>query len=81
MAQLAHYLVLSGVLFSIGTLGVFLRRNVITMLLSMLPIFVWTAVLKNPASPLSVGMSMFPPATPFLMLMRLALSPGIASRR
>src|SRR4051812_9249598 len=35
MAQLAHYLVLSGVLFSIGTLGVFLRRNVITMLLSI----------------------------------------------
>ncbi len=46
------------------------------MLLSMLPIFVWTAVLKNPASPLSVGMSLFPPATPFLMLMRLALSPA-----
>jgi ABC-2 type transport system permease protein len=46
------------------------------MLLSMFPIFVWTAVLKNPASPLSVGMSLFPPATPFLMLMRLALSPA-----
>jgi ABC-2 type transport system permease protein len=46
------------------------------MLLSMLPIFVWTAVLRNPASPLSVGMSLFPPATPFLMLMRLALSPA-----
>jgi NADH-quinone oxidoreductase subunit K len=35
MAQLGHYLILSGVLFSIGTLGVFLRRNVITMLLSI----------------------------------------------
>ena len=46
------------------------------MLLSMLPIFVWTAVLKNPSSPLSVGMSLFPPASPFLMLMRLALSPA-----
>lgn len=46
------------------------------MLLSMLPIFVWTAVLKNPASPLSVGMSLLPPASPFLMLMRLALRPA-----
>jgi len=35
MAQLTHYLVLSGVLFTIGTMGVFLRRNVITMLLSI----------------------------------------------
>jgi NADH-quinone oxidoreductase subunit K len=35
MAGLTHYLVLSGVLFTIGTLGVFLRRNVITMLLSI----------------------------------------------
>lgn len=46
------------------------------MLLSMLPVFVWTAVLRNPASPLSVGMSLFPPATPFLMLMRMALTPA-----
>ena len=46
------------------------------MLLSMLPIFVWTAVLRNPESPLSVGMSLFPPASPFLMLMRLALRPA-----
>jgi NADH-quinone oxidoreductase subunit K len=35
MAELSHYLVLSGVLFSIGTMGVFLRRNVITILLSI----------------------------------------------
>jgi ABC-type Na+ efflux pump permease subunit len=46
------------------------------LLLSMLPVFVWTAVLKNPASPLSVGMSLFPPASPFLMLMRQALLPA-----
>jgi NADH-quinone oxidoreductase subunit K len=32
---LNHYLVLSAVLFGIGTLGVFLRRNVITLLLSI----------------------------------------------
>jgi NADH-quinone oxidoreductase subunit K len=35
MLSLNHYLVLSGVLFSIGTAGVFLRRNLITILLSI----------------------------------------------
>jgi NADH-quinone oxidoreductase subunit K len=35
MLTLNHYLVLSAVLFSIGTVGVFLRRNVITLLLSI----------------------------------------------
>jgi ABC-type Na+ efflux pump permease subunit len=46
------------------------------MLLSMLPVFVWTAVLRDPASPLSVGLSLFPPATPYLMLMRMAMRPS-----
>jgi len=32
---LNHYLVLSAILFSIGTAGVFLRRNLITLLLSI----------------------------------------------
>jgi NADH-quinone oxidoreductase subunit K len=32
---LNHYLLLSAVLFSIGTAGVFLRRNLITILLSV----------------------------------------------
>ena len=35
MPTLNHYLILSGVLFSIGTSGVFLRRNLITILLSI----------------------------------------------
>ena len=35
MAELNHYLILSGVLFAIGTAGVLLRRNLITMLLSI----------------------------------------------
>ena len=35
MPGLNEFLVLSGVLFSIGTAGVFLRRNVITILLSI----------------------------------------------
>ena len=32
---IGHYLVLSGLLFAIGTAGVFLRRNIITLLLSV----------------------------------------------
>jgi NADH-quinone oxidoreductase subunit K len=35
MVTLNHYLILSGILFSIGTAGVFLRRNLITLLLSI----------------------------------------------
>jgi NADH-quinone oxidoreductase subunit K len=35
MVSLNDYLVLSGILFSIGTAGVFLRRNLITILLSI----------------------------------------------
>ena len=33
--SIGHYLVLSGILFTIGAAGVFLRRNLITLLLSV----------------------------------------------
>ena len=35
MVALDHYLILSGILFAIGAAGVFLRRNLITILLSI----------------------------------------------
>ncbi len=35
MIPLSHYLLVSGILFSIGVAGVFLRRNLITVLLSI----------------------------------------------
>src|SRR5689334_1836753 len=35
IVPIGHYLVLSGLLFAIGTAGVFLRRNIITLLLSV----------------------------------------------
>ena len=35
MVPLEHYLILSAILFATGTMGVFLRRNVITVLLSI----------------------------------------------
>jgi ABC-2 type transport system permease protein len=46
------------------------------MLIIMLPVFTWTSVLRAPDSPLAVGLSLFPPATPFLMLLRMALRPA-----
>lgn len=35
MTPLGHFLILSAILFSIGTAGVFMRRNLITILLSI----------------------------------------------
>ena len=35
MIPLSHYLIVSAILFAIGTTGVFLRRNLITILLSI----------------------------------------------
>jgi NADH-quinone oxidoreductase subunit K len=32
---LSHYLIVSGILFALGTAGVFMRRNLITILLSV----------------------------------------------
>jgi ABC-2 type transport system permease protein len=46
------------------------------MLLSMLPLLVWRAIVMNPSSALSAGLSLFPPASPFLMLMRMAMKPS-----
>jgi ABC-2 type transport system permease protein len=46
------------------------------MILAMLPMFVWVEILRNPSSALSVGLSLFPPASPYLMLMRMAMRPA-----
>lgn len=46
------------------------------LLLVMLPMMFWIGVLKNPTSGMSVGISLFPPASPFLMLMRMVLRPA-----
>ena len=35
MIPLGHYLIVSAILFAVGTAGVFLRRNLITILLSI----------------------------------------------
>ncbi len=46
------------------------------VVVTVMPIMLWTVVLRAPASNLSVIFSLLPPATPFLMLLRMALHPG-----
>lgn len=47
------------------------------MLVVVAPMFVWTNVVKEPLSTMSTAFSLFPPATPMLMVMRQAIPPGI----
>lgn len=46
------------------------------MVFVMVPVFTWAAVLRAPDSTLSLALSLIPTATPFLMLLRIALQPG-----
>jgi ABC-2 type transport system permease protein len=48
------------------------------MLLAMLPMFVWTNVVREPNSAFSTVASFLPNATPMLMLVRVAVPPGVA---
>jgi ABC-2 type transport system permease protein len=47
------------------------------MLLAMIPLFVMTQVILEPDSTLSAGMSLVPTATPMLMVVRVAIPPGV----
>jgi ABC-2 type transport system permease protein len=49
------------------------------MVMIALPLMVLPNVLQSPSGPLAVAMSFFPPATPMLMMARLAVPPGIAA--
>jgi ABC-2 type transport system permease protein len=46
------------------------------ILVTLIPAMTWMIVLRSPDSPTSVLLSLFPLATPFLMLLRLGLHPG-----
>lgn len=48
------------------------------MLLAMLPLFVWINVAREPTSTFSTVASLIPTATPMLMILRVAVPPGIA---
>jgi len=47
------------------------------MLMAMLPLFIWINVAREPTSSFSTIVSLIPTATPMLMLLRLAVPPGI----
>jgi len=48
------------------------------MLLACLPLFFWLNVVKEPTSSFATLVSLFPPATPMLMTLRLTADPAIA---
>ena len=50
-------------------------QNLMTpaMMMLLIPALTWTLITRAPQSAFAVGASLFPPATPFLMLLRLAL--------
>lgn len=54
-------------------------QNLMTpvMILVVAPMFVWVNVVREPSASLSLALSLFPPATPMLMVMRQAIPPGI----
>ena len=43
----------------------------------MLPLFIWFVIVQDPLSGLSVGISLFPPATPTTMMLRMATGQSI----
>ncbi|MBI4718045.1 MAG: ABC transporter permease [Planctomycetes bacterium] len=47
------------------------------MLVVVAPMFVWMNIVREPSSTLAIVASLFPPATPMLMLMRQAVPPGV----
>jgi len=46
------------------------------MMVVMVPYLMFIPVMESPTSPFSRGISLFPPATPMLMFLRLAIPPG-----
>ncbi len=48
------------------------------MMLVMVPMLVWMPILQSPNSPFSQAMSLIPPFTPTLMMLRIAAPPGPA---
>ena len=48
------------------------------MIIIIVPLMAWPAVMDNPNSALAKGISLFPPATPMLMFLRIAIPPGVA---
>ncbi len=46
------------------------------MVIIMIPFFTFSVVLQSPNSAFAAGLSLFPPATPIIMMLRIVLEPG-----
>lgn len=46
------------------------------MLIIMIPFFTFSIVLQSPNSAFAAGLSLFPPCTPIIMMLRIVLEPG-----
>jgi ABC-2 type transport system permease protein len=47
------------------------------MLVAMAPLFVWLNVVREPTSNFATFVSLVPPATPMLMILRQSVPPGV----
>lgn len=72
-------LIYGAIFIAIGSVCADLKdaQNLMTpaMIILMMPIMAVGAVMRDPQSAIATGVSLFPPSTPFLMLLRLALEP------
>jgi len=48
----------------------------VSLVVQMIPLFFLTSIVMSPASPTAVTLSLFPPAIPLVMLLRLSLEPA-----
>ena len=48
----------------------------VSMVLQVVPMFFLTSIVMSPTSPTAIALSLFPPATPLVMLLRLSLEPA-----
>jgi ABC-type Na+ efflux pump permease subunit len=47
------------------------------MLIVMVPVMTWMPIIQSPTGSFARWMSLFPPATPMLMMLRMAVPPGL----
>jgi ABC-type Na+ efflux pump permease subunit len=47
------------------------------MIIMMIPVLLWQPVMQNPSGGFATAASLFPPATPMLMFLRMAVPPGV----
>ncbi len=78
--QLLGLLIYGSILSAIGAACTEIKdaQNMMlpVMLLTFIPLFTWLPIMQSPTSSFSRILSLIPPATPLLMLLRIAIPPG-----